>query len=491
MRFHRCNNTWLRSQMGAFAFLVASAVAHGAPASPPPLSRDDAAERAGPTDLLRFTANATHYYFGDLGDTDQVLLFLPPPIPKLYAPPLLRSPLDTGIPPPAELNAHVADIFYPLLAARLATADLPRHIRLELDTYRSSKAALLNELQDLLAHHRESTLAARSAALSECAHAQATRLQGLEAEAERIRSALAACTPSMHFEVHDKAGVPPAAGVALMRSAAFFLDGLSGAQRRLLRTVADELEKRPEPAAPTGSFFFTPEGASLQLPTGLEPGTRSEIEAYIVARRALASTLLQAILNPDFTVSKLQELAAAQAPALDALDARAEAIRSALQSLPDAAGLATNIPLPAELTERFAAYRERKTELYRELHASISLPAASVAGRTGEVAVPAAAFTPEQQDKLAALNAEKNALRAALAELRRNSGAASDRKTVDTLLEDFERARQAQEIHEKYRDYRIVLLEPGLSPAQRRLLFGAALQALALPLPFGEPIRQP
>jgi len=39
-----------------------------------------------------------------------------------------------------------------------------------------------------------------------------------------------------------------------------------------------------------------------------------------------------------------------------------------------------------------------------------------------------------------------------------------------------------------YKDYRTAMLEPGLSPAQRRLLFGAALVGLAQPLPPGEPM---
>jgi hypothetical protein len=37
-----------------------------------------------------------------------------------------------------------------------------------------------------------------------------------------------------------------------------------------------------------------------------------------------------------------------------------------------------------------------------------------------------------------------------------------------------------------YRGYRMAMLMPGLSPEQRRLLFGAALVGLAQPLPHGE-----
>ena len=45
--------------------------------------------------------------------------------------------------------------------------------------------------------------------------------------------------------------------------------------------------------------------------------------------------------------------------------------------------------------------------------------------------------------------------------------------------------QQQQEIWDKYRDYQTAVLLPGLSPEQRRLLFGAAVEQLALPLPAG------
>ena len=43
-----------------------------------------------------------------------------------------------------------------------------------------------------------------------------------------------------------------------------------------------------------------------------------------------------------------------------------------------------------------------------------------------------------------------------------------------------------EESAEAYRDYRTAVFEPGLSPEQRRLLFGAAIEALRLPLPSGD-----
>jgi hypothetical protein len=61
-----------------------------------------------------------------------------------------------------------------------------------------------------------------------------------------------------------------------------------------------------------------------------------------------------------------------------------------------------------------------------------------------------------------------------------------DRKSINDLLEEFENSRQEQEVWERYRDYQTAVLLPGLSPEQRRLLFAAAVEKLALPLPAGE-----
>ena len=51
-------------------------------------------------------------------------------------------------------------------------------------------------------------------------------------------------------------------------------------------------------------------------------------------------------------------------------------------------------------------------------------------------------------------------------------------RTVDQLAGDFAKAYAAREIRDHYRDYSRAVLEPGLSAAQRRLLFQAAVTEL-------------
>jgi hypothetical protein len=94
-------------------------------------------------------------------------------------------------------------------------------------------------------------------------------------------------------------------------------------------------------------------------------------------------------------------------------------------------------------------------------------------------------FDRRQSALIGELNMERAAIREALSEYGRATNRPTDRKSVDDLLKDFENARQQQEIWDKYRDYQTAVLLPGLSPEQRRLLFGAAVEQLALPLPAG------
>jgi hypothetical protein len=48
------------------------------------------------------------------------------------------------------------------------------------------------------------------------------------------------------------------------------------------------------------------------------------------------------------------------------------------------------------------------------------------------------------------------------------------------------RVATARETASVYRDYRVALFQPGLSPEQRRLLFDGVMEQLELPLPRGE-----
>lgn len=447
-------------------------------------------------DRAQFTSPAaSHYYFALPQPVYVPLLFLPPSPPPLDTPIPLRSPLDTGVSPPGELAAHVYDLFYPQLASRLADDELPRRLRLRLDAYREAKRELQAELHEALASSRSANSDSRRGALAACAQRQAARLEALEASADQLRIDLT--RPGMRPPPPGEPAPATAAGGApdlrFLQAAAYLTEGLSCEQRRLLLSTALEAEMRTTPGVTGPLFFFTPEGASLRIPTSTSPALAALIAAYTKTRQAIVRDLVALITQTSAKDDrKLRQFAADQAPAFAALEAQAEALRQALQAEPGIDGLPPAPPLPPVLAARLGAYREHKQALLRQLNATLTQTVRDAYTKTsGSIAVPASAFTETQQAEIAVLNREKNELRLALAEYHRASATPGDRKSVDNLLEDFERARHEQELREQYRNYRLALFEPGLSPPQRRLLLDAALQELAIPLPSGEPIHRP
>jgi hypothetical protein len=459
---------------------------------PPAVGPLDPVVGTGPTDLVRYMLpSSSHYYFNFPAAAAVRLLFLPPELPVLESPIPLRSPLNNGVPPPAELAAHVGDLFYPQLASRLAGDELSRRARLKLEAYWTLKHSLLDELEAAIAAARELQGEARRAALADCAARQAVRLQEMEAAAEEIRLELGP-RPDERAKPHDR---PAASGPSvepdplLFRTAAFYADGLSLSQRRLLLAMSAELRYHGVPTSMGAVFYFSPEGAALWLPATLPPQLAKAVAVYAEARRALAGELLAELQRPVDDPAEWRDLASRQAPAFADLEIQAEEIRVALHETNGFDGPRAVPALPAELTVRLAAYNSRKQALLLEISASLSSTARAAATPvSGGIAVPVSAFSPAQQTALAALNRERDAILAALVEQRRSSGSAQDRKSIDNLLQDFERALQAQELREKYAEYRTAVLEPGLAPAQRRLLLDGAFQHLALPLPSGEPL---
>ena len=59
-------------------------------------------------------------------------------------------------------------------------------------------------------------------------------------------------------------------------------------------------------------------------------------------------------------------------------------------------------------------------------------------------------------------------------------------RLIDATVGAATRIAALRETEDGYREYRLAVFEPGLSAAQRRLLFDAAVEKLDLPLPRGE-----
>ncbi len=473
---------------------------------------------AGPFDPIRFNNDASsHYYYSRNSRIQPDCFFFPPDPPALGAEIRLFRPVGSGIPAPAELAAAVNEPFYPMLGTRLATEDLPRRLQLEISGYQAAKTELQNELRSKIARLKDADAATQQQELVSLARTQAPRILELEATAARLRTELLRSgfyarlagrgdwNEGRNWHLSSKPDEKPPHDplemeFEVVRAAAYYQDGLSSAQRGLVREIAIELRSdilhRGDPAATAGgpnAFFFLPETARLCVPADLPADLAGKIAAFSAEKARLKAELREAIrsydaADADERTRALGQLAVRQAPRIGALEELAEDIRRDLARVPDMPGPPVPPQLPADLAARISVYRGHKLDLLKALHAVLAQPAqASRLPRTvGAVQEEVAAFNNEHAAQFADLRLEKDGIREALAQYVRGDQAMQDRKSIDGLLEEFENSRQKQEIWEKYRDYQVAVLLPGLSPEQRRLLFDAAVEGLALPLPAGE-----
>jgi hypothetical protein len=421
------------------------------------------------------------------------------------------------MPAPPELTASVNEPFYPVLGTRLAAEDLPRRQQLEIAGFRAVKTELQNELRSKIARLKDADAATQQQELASLARMQAPRIAELETTAARLRTDLLRggfygrlagrgdWNEGRSWHLTSKPDEKPPRDPLQMefevvRSAAYYQDGLSAAQRRLLREIAMELQaeirRSVEPAQPPDGdapFFFSPETARIRVPADLPAELAGQIATFVAEKNGLKAELREAIRNYDGAgaverTRLLDQLATRQAPRIAALDELAENIRRGLARVPDMPGPPVPPRLPAEIAARISAYRGHKLDLLKALHAMVAQPVPDTRPRQKVVPVQeeVAAFNREHAAQFAELRIEKDGIREALAQYMRGEQAMRERKSIDGLLEEFENSRQKQEVWEKYRDYQAAVLMPGLSPEQRRLLFDAAVEKLALPLPAGE-----
>jgi len=480
--------------------------------SPVSVSQED------PFDPVRFNnESSTHYYNTRSSRLEPEYFFFPPDPPSLGTELRLFHPAGTGVPAPPELMAFVNAVFYPVLSTRLAADDLPRRLQLEIAAYRAARTELQNELRAKIAELISADAATQQQELASLARVQAPRIAELETAAARFRTDLLRggfygrlagrgdWNENRSWHLTSKPDEKPPRDPLQMefevvRAAVFYQDGLSAAQRRLLREIAMELQAEirhsDEPAQPPNSdspFFFSPETARICVPADLPAELAGQIAAFVAEKNGVKGELREAIRNcdgagADERTRVFGQLAARQAPRIAAIEELAENIRRGLARVPDMPGPPVPPRLPAELAARISAYRGHKLDLLKALHAIVAQPAP--AARPGQKVVPAqeevAAFNREHAAQFAELKIEKDGIREALAQHMRGEHPMQERKSIDNLLEEFENSRQRQELWEKYRDYQVAVLMPGLSPEQRRLLFDAAVEKLALPLPAGE-----
>ncbi|HVU22818.1 MAG TPA: hypothetical protein VHE13_01760 [Opitutus sp.] len=428
-----------------------------------------------------------------------VPLFVPPPAPLLGA--------ESSGPPGGFWGLPGTDcaleIFYggyAILASehKLSRADIAR-----VAAYRRARARLFIEIKASIDQLAGTAPAVRRAALTELATKQAARLRELQSEAGALWKAFSWAGSTFGYDIQVVTGAPgpePDAAQSELFLAAYFFDGLSIDQRELLLEMAYKrvLASPHEDADQPTDLFFLPAPARLQLPADLPPAIASRVREFIQQKNVLQADLRRAIHQPHFVLTstrtrRLAELAEKQAPGFAALASLADEIRVGLADLgfPEQPG---DLSLPAGLTQRVGRFYAQKVQLRRELlnrlwslrnefigakfelvHQGDGLAIAQ-SGSSGPPAKLLETFNARQAHEYTALAAESAGLRREIeAYLANHPG--GQLRSVDQLAADFVTAYQARENANRFRGYQRAVLEPGLSPAQRRLMFSAALTA--------------
>ncbi len=403
---------------------------------------------------------------------------------------------------------------------------LPPEARERLTRYLRDRRAAIDSLRAQLARIETAPADEHPALLAAFAAEQTPSLLTLENDAEALRAELTE-NGFMKNGAQDIATVRPKhsrnaaqnkaqATVIDALSAAQFHPGLSLDQRLLLHEITFDIALRfPPPANPPNraappAVFFWPAGARIRLPDPLPAELSTTFSSFQSLKAELKKELTTLVerqrtrVLPASRSAAYRQLATAQAPRFRQLESLAEEIRRQLVLLPIFAPPAQP-NLPPDLLRRLAETRETKATLHRDLAAHLQhfrqvlpdhrvdllrhdkavilsasplpnrLPARN--SRVEATLSELAATNQHVIRRFTALDADFAALRKVL-DAYRASLPESSGITIETLLAHFAEDFAAHENGHRYRDYRAAVLQPGLSPAQRRLLFNAAQVAL-------------
>ena len=473
----------------------------------------------------------------------------PPPVPLVFFPPAMPAygaPFSTSAPrvsptrqfrtAPEKLADFVGDYFYSALGTRLVLG-LDNSLAQSLDAYAEKRRALVNELLDELAVLSTADLAAREKALQALAARQTPLIVALEGDAEELRRRLiggglfgrsvdwSAKRSWRIGKTKFGAGSDKIAEYEVVRAAAYYQHGLSVQQRGLLAEAALELDSRlrsaraRQPAArdDPAIVFFSPETSRWRFPSDLPPELTTLLARYHGLKARLKRELVDAVLAHDTSsASRRNEAFAAfaeeQHPWLQELENLAEQIRRALTTLPPPPAPPMP-PIPPSLRERILAYDRERAELIAKRKKRIeeaneafyaSLFSAEMIRETREqtkqrmqqradaARKAGADFDAEHREQTENLQRRYQQIRSDLAAIASVTTDSSTGQPIDSqelvnalnnTLRWFDQLGREEVI---YANYKLAMLQPGLSPEQRRLLLGAARVALAQPLPPGE-----
>jgi len=426
---------------------------------------------------------------------------------------------------PEPLTRLVMAPFYAPLSTRLVRGDLKEAHRERINRWWRERRAAVETMLDALWGLEGAEPEARASSLRLLAAQQSATLRRLEREAEVLRAELyrsgggrADGDWNAHREWRLGKGAlkKPREEIALfeyqvLRAAAFYYEGLLPEQRLLLREMAMELEdvvfrEDSRPVSAFGFVFFSPHMARIRFPETLSPAVRDMVAGYVAEKQRLKSELRELVYRLEgyaFRFSReeaCRELAEKQKAALRELEAMAEAIRGELAAEAVFERAPMPEPLPERLErmiERFLSGKQRLQaeflERLRELRLRLPPPQPwageqerSVWEEQIERAADriAKAYRKEVAAELRGLGELLTAIEAGLEKATGTPVESDFGGSADAFLTEFVAERRGAESRFLYET---AVLEPGLSPEQRRLLFAEAVERMGLPLPGAEP----
>jgi hypothetical protein len=466
-----------------------------------------------------------------------------PPTPPVYGDKIDPRPAGTSriyfsrrLLAPDGLADFAGEWFYPPLSTRLYSLALNRKLEARIQLYRSRRDTLVNALLDQCIQLHDATPEHRAAALRDFAQLQTPQIVALENEGDELRRDVVrgGLFSSVDWNAQrrwqldsfspEKEWANKEAEFQVVRATAYYQDGLTPAQRGLLAELATELETaarraRNEPTARLDSdaMFFSPEQTRLRLPSGLPPALLAQIATYN-SRKAELKRDLRALIHQQEKIpaakrnAAFQSCAEEQWPQLASLETLADGIRGELAGRFEPAPPKRPPAIPSWLVDDIQAYNDDRDtyfgELRQEIRAALALVPRPPRGEDSDQQIQreqdflnqqaeakrqaTVDFQKQHENRFAALGQRYKAINEALEIIAQS---AVDEKTgrrldVSALLRqhgatvaEFDGFGRAIAI---FGNYRLAMLQPGLSPEQRRLLFRHAVAGLAQPLPYGE-----
>ncbi|RXK54845.1 hypothetical protein ESB00_02810 [Oleiharenicola lentus] len=427
------------------------------------------------------------------------LVFLPPLPPALFQ----SAPDPAALEYPALLADYAGESFFMAYGSlRFRQLLQPRHEE-HVARYVAERERLTFDLRAQLAASRSLPPAERRAALAAFAPSQSPALHALETTAESIRAELAPLGGGDAL-LRRSEEINPAQNPGLLEylkavHAAQFQEGLSLEQRHLLQAVASSLQLGLDPNQPGETGYFLPALARISRPDPADATSTEQRQRFDDLRRSLETELRQAVLGPSATVKNARQasaLAARQAARFDELHQLAEEIRLGLADRPDPAEPAPS-RFPPDLVRQVGEAVAGKSAFQTECTRRVQALNRSLAPRRVKLVMrgpqPILEFVPptaagDEPDALRSANEELLGLHRTLTEAMQaardavvrysENHAGENLPAVGKLSAQLARLHAQQETWRRFSDYRAAVLEPGLSPAQRRLLFNAALRDL-------------